>query len=140
MNQNLIFIPVILQIMLTLAIYIQLAVAKSQATKAGLVREDRRALHDDAWPDKVLQINNNIRNQFEAPVLFYTLALLLWSIHAVTLSTLLLAAGFVASRLAHAIVHTGSNYVPLRRRLFMSGVLMILAMTIIAMIQIIRQV
>ena len=30
----------------------------------------------------LLQINNNIRNQFELPVLFYVLVIVLWAIDA----------------------------------------------------------
>jgi len=39
---------------------------------------------------------------------------------------------FALSRLAHVIVHTGTNYVPVRRRVFMFGVAMIVVLTGIA--------
>ena len=82
MNRNLIFLPVVLQVLITLYAYVLLGGAKSRATKGGLVNDARRALHDDAWPDQVIQINNNIRNQFELPVLFYVLVIVLWAIDA----------------------------------------------------------
>ncbi|GAA6132747.1 MAPEG family protein [Halopseudomonas sabulinigri] len=36
---------------------------------------------------------------------------------------------FVLSRVGHALVHTGSNQVPLRRRLFSLGCLLLMLMT-----------
>ena len=116
MNNNLIFLPVLLQVMLTLGLYIYLAAAKSRAVKLGQVNEDRRALYEDAWPESVQKINNAIRNQFEVLVLFYVLVSVFWSVGMVNAFTYLLAWLFVLSRLAHAYVHTGSNFVPLRRK------------------------
>ena len=64
MNSNLIFLPAIAQILLTMSVFIGLAVAKSKAKKSGEVNEGRRALCGDAWPESVIKFNNNIRNQF----------------------------------------------------------------------------
>ena len=134
MENNLIFAPVIIQIALTLWLYILLAVAKSRAVKQGEVNEERRALHDDAWPDSVVKINNCIQNQFEAPVLFYALIGVLWSIEAVNVYVHIAAWAFVVTRMVHAIIHTGSNYVPLRRTIFMFGCLILMGMTVFSLI------
>ena len=130
MEENLIFAPVIVQVALTLWLYIALAIAKSRAVKRGEVNEERRALHDDAWPDSVLQINNNIRNQFEVPVLFYVLIGILWSIDAVNIYIHIAAWIFVISRIIHMAVHTGSNYVPLRRKVFMLGCFVLIGLVV----------
>ena len=132
MNQDLIFIPVLLQVLITLYAYVRLGREKSKASSAGLVDEGRRALHDDAWPDSVIKINNNIRNQFELPVLFYVLVVVAWALHAAGALAQAVAWLFALSRLAHVIVHTGTNYVPVRRRVFMFGVAMIVVLTGIA--------
>jgi len=129
MTTHLILLPLLLQIALTLGLYIALTRAKAKALAAGVVDEARRALHDDAWPDSVLQINNCIRNQFEVPVLFYVLVLALLQLEAAGWLAQLLAWLFVLSRLAHALVHTGSNQVPLRRRLFTLGCVLLMLMT-----------
>lgn len=130
MENNLIFAPVIVQVALTLWLYIALAIAKSRAVKRGEVNEERRALHDDAWPDSVLQINNNIRNQFEVPVLFYVLIGILWGIDAVNMYIHIAAWIFVISRIIHMAVHTGSNYVPLRRKVFMLGCFVLIGLVV----------
>ncbi len=115
---DLIFLPALAQILLTIVVYGALAAAKARAVKGGLVDEDRRALHDDAWPESVLKINNNIRNQFEVPVLFYVLTIILWQLNETGVLAQLLAWTFVISRVVHAYIHTGSNYVPARRKVF----------------------
>ena len=130
MENNYIFAPVIIQVALTLWLYVYLAIAKSRALKLGEVNEARRALHDDAWPDSVLQVNNCIRNQFETPRLFYVLIGVLWSIEGVNIYVHVAAWLFVLTRLVHAVIHTGSNYVPLRRKMFMAGCCLLIGITI----------
>ena len=136
MNQNLIFLPVLMQIALVIALYVYLAIAKSRASQRGEVDKDRRALHDDAWPESALKINNCIRNQFEVPVLFYALIFILWSLGAVNIFVHVVAWLFVATRIVHAYIHTGSNYVPLRRSVFSIGVLILLVLSLFALVAI----
>ena len=132
MNRNLIFAPVLLQVLLTLTVYVFLVSAKVRAMKTGLVDMARRALYDDAWPEGVMKINNNIRNQFELPVLFYVVSIALWILDAVGIVVLAAAWLFVVSRIVHAYVHIVPNYVPHRRRVFTLGWLMVVAMTLLA--------
>ncbi len=132
MNRNLIFAPVLLQVLLTLVVYVLLVSAKVRAMKTGLVDMARRALYDDAWPEGVMKINNNIRNQFELPVLFYVVSIALWVLDAVGMVVLAAAWLFVVSRIVHAYVHIVPNYVPHRRRVFTLGWLMVVAMTLLA--------
>lgn len=128
MDNKLIFVPVIAQIALTLYVFIALAVAKKKAVNAGEVNEERRSLYEDAWPISVQKINNNIRNQFEIPVLFYVLCVVLWACNGVGVFSLTIASLFVVSRCFHVYVHTGSNFVPLRRALFTFGCAMVIAL------------
>ena len=87
--------------------------------KAGKVDMARRGLHENAWPETVLQINNNIRNQFELPVLFYVICAVLWALDSVHGLAMAAASSVcVLSRIAHAMIHLGSNYIPNRRRSF----------------------
>lgn len=132
MNSYLIAFPVLVQIVLTLSLYVLLTIRKSRAAKLGNVNESRRGLFDDAWPVDVIAVNNCIRNQFEIPVLFYVLSIFLFLLNAVGLPALLVAWLFVLSRVAHAYVHTGSNYVPIRRRIFMFGAVLIFIMSVLA--------
>jgi len=131
MNRDLIFGPVLVQVLLTLATYVLLIKAKIRAMRAGEVDMVRRALFDDAWPESVMKINNNIRNQFEVPVLFYVLAFALWALHAVHWAALAAAWLFAISRIVHAWIHIGTNYVPNRRRAFTVGWWIVFAMALL---------
>lgn len=140
MTRDWIFVPVIVQVLLTLAIYIRLIKVKVLELRAGRVNRDRLPLYEDAWPASVLQINNNIRNQFELPVLFYVLCVVLWLLEAVSPLALALAAAFAISRLVHAQIHLFSNYVPNRRRAFTVGWWVLVAMALLVLWQLARRV
>jgi hypothetical protein len=131
MTRDWIFVPVIVQVLLTLAIYVRLIKVKILELRAGRVNRDRLPLYEDAWPASVLQINNNIRNQFELPVLFYVLCVVLWLLDDVTPLALAAASAFALSRIAHAMIHLGSNYVPNRRRAFTVGWWVLLLMAVL---------
>jgi hypothetical protein len=132
MNSSDILWPVLAQILLTLIMFILLGVRKAKAVKAGDVDRQKAALNNGVWPEYVVKVSNNIANQFEVPVLFYVLCLVLFSLNAVGVVAVGLAWLFALSRYAHAYVHIGSNYVPMRLRLFLVGCLALIVMTILA--------
>jgi hypothetical protein len=121
MKGDLIFWPVVVMVLATLLIYVRLIKVKIRELKAGRVDMARRGIHEDAWGESVMLINNNIRNQFELPVLFYVVCFMLWALEAVGTLALVAAWLFVLSRIAHAWVHLTSNYIPNRRRFFTVG-------------------
>ncbi|MFX5464608.1 MAPEG family protein, partial [Acinetobacter baumannii] len=84
------------------------------------------ALSGDAFPMKARQAANNFTNQFETPVLFYVLVIM--AIHVGATGPLMagLAWAYVASRLAHACIHIGSNDLRYRAPIFTLGVLVLI--------------
>jgi hypothetical protein len=131
MNSSYIFWPVLAQILLTLIVFTVLGMRKAKAVKAGEVNRKQAALNNREWPDYVVKVSNNIANQFEFPVLFYVLCLVLYNINAVGIAAIVLAWLFTLSRFAHAYVHIGANYVPMRLRLFLVGCLVLIAMLVL---------
>ena len=129
-----IFWPVLAQVMLTITMFIVLGVRKAQAVKAGSVNRQEAALDNRAWPADVVQVSNNIANQFETPILFYTLCVVLYISGGAGVVAVTLAWAYAISRYAHAFVHIRSNYVPVRMRIFLVGCLILMAMTILAAI------
>ena len=121
MNSNIIFYPVLAHIYLILWLYGLLAVRKKRAIQQGKVDRARRPLYEDAWPDDVVVVNNSLRNQFQVPMLFYSVCFMLWATDSVNAWVLLLSGLFVLSRYLHALVHTGPNIVRTRFRLFTIG-------------------
>lgn len=138
MSQSIFFLPALMQILLVILLYIQLAIAKSRAVSAGLVNLERRALHADAWPESVIKINNNIRNQFEVPVLFYAITIVIWELELASTTIQILSWVFVASRCVHTWIHTGSNDEPWRRRVFTLGTAIVALMTVSTLVAVIR--
>ena len=139
MMRDWIFVPVIIQVFLTLFVYLRLMQVKKRAAAEGRVDRIRVALRDDAWPDYVIQVNNNIRNQFELPVLFYLLATLLWLLDAVNGVAVAAATVFVVSRIVHAGVHLSINALPPRRHLFTVGWVAVLVMAVLVLWELMRR-
>ena len=131
MNSSHIIWPALAQIFLTLIMLIMLGKRKSKAVKSDEVDRKQAALNNRVWPEDVVKVSNNIANQFETPVLFYVLCLVLYGINAAGMLATVLAWLFALSRFAHAYVHIGSNYVPMRFRLFLVGCLVLIAMLIL---------
>jgi hypothetical protein len=129
MDKAQIFLPVLAQISLTLIIFVAYTFVKIKALKDGEVDQNKRALYADAWPDYVVKFSNNIANQFETPVLFYALCFMLWALNVVSALAIIVAWGYVATRIVHAYIHTGSNYVPHRKRIFMFGCVCLFILT-----------
>jgi len=125
MDQHLILWPLLAQILLTLLMYARLAIVKKREFAAGNVDTVKTALHQSAWPESVIKVNNNLRNQFETPILFYILCFLLWALHGVDTTTMAIASAYVASRFAHATIHTTSNIVKYRFSMFMISMLLL---------------
>lgn len=133
MNQALIFYPVLAQMFLIVGLYLLLLVRKRSAVSGGEADLQRARLHEDGWPDSVLQVNNNLRNQFQLPVMFYVVALMLFALQGVDMLAMALAWLFVAARVLHAYVHTTSNYVPHRRSIFIAGNIILVGMMLLVL-------
>ena len=133
MNDKLIFLPVLIQVFFTIALYLYLGIARGKAVKAGLVNEERRGLHIDAWPEKLIKLSNNVRNQFESPIIFFVLIFMAASMGETSVLVQALAWGFVATRFLHCYIHTGSNFVPLRKKVFSVGCLILLALSLVVL-------
>ena len=102
------------------------------------MRGKKISLREPNWPDHARKIENNLLNQFEFPVLFYVLMILLLITRQADFILMTLAWIFVALRIAHAYVHLTSNRVSLRGPLFILGVIVLTIMWGLFMVSIIR--
>lgn len=131
MNSNQILWPVLAQISLTLIMFIVLGKRKARARKTKEVDLKKSALDSNAWPEYVRKVTNNIANQFEIPMLFYVLCILIYNLEATSILTVGLAWFFTLTRYAHAYIHIGSNYVPTRMKIYTLGCLIIIALLVL---------
>ena len=116
------------QVALTFLLLYLMGRARVAAVKSGTIKIKDIALGQRAWPGRTQQISNSFHSQFELPMLFYVLAALIIATRQLDVILLALAWLFVALRLAHAFVHTTSNYVPTRFNIFAAGFMVLLAM------------
>jgi len=115
-----IFWPVIAQVALIHAVYILMLKRRSRAVRAGLAKLQ------DYWvpaiePEPSATVARSLINQFELPVLFFLVCILLYLTAGVNHAVLAVAWLFVLSRFAHAYVHVTSNRLKFRQRLFVAG-------------------
>lgn len=129
MNQNLLLWPLVAHVVLVLLLFVRLGQLKDRARAKGLVDPAVTALDNDAWPDDVRKVANNIRNQFQVPVLFFVLVLALCVQGSVSTAAVVLAWLFVATRFVHSYIHIGSNYVPNRTRVFKLSFFCVIGLT-----------
>ena len=115
-----IFWPVIVQAVLTYAVYILLLRRRYEAVKAGKARVSQFR-ENKLEPEHSLTARNNLANQYELPVLFFVVCIAIHVTGHATLYPVLLAWAFVASRVVHAVVHLRSNRIRNRMSVFIAG-------------------
>jgi hypothetical protein len=133
-----VLLPVFAQVILTFVVAYMLLFHRVNALKSGAVRPSKIALREPGWPDQARKLENNLLNQFEFPVLFYVLMILLLITRQADFIQITLAWIFVALRIVHAYVHVTSNRVQLRGPVFILGVIVLTIMWGIFMVGIIR--
>lgn len=82
----------------------------------------------DAYPGPARLAAANFSNQFETPVIFFALIMLAMEVGATSYLMAVLAWAYVATRVAHTLVHIGSNDLRLRAPIFALGVAVLLCM------------
>jgi len=120
--------PVFAQILLTFALLGWMRALRYRASATRTVRVRDIALGQPAWPARATQIDRAFHNQLELPILYYVLVTLILVTHTADWPLSALSWAFVASRYAHAFVHTTSNVVPRRFALFVVGATLLVIM------------
>ena len=133
MDQNAIFAPFFAQMLLTLIVWAYMyarripLIVGLKLTQADLAKPGELARLS---PAAVSNPSDNLKNQFEIPVLFYALVLFLYATRQVDAVYVGAAWVFVAFRVAHSIVHCTFNLVLLRFYLYLTATLAVWLMLI----------
>ena len=125
-----VLLPVFVQVALTFALMLWMAVARRQALRSRAVAIRDIALGQPAWPQRATRIGNAFHNQLETPMLFYAAVALSLASVKPDLAFVALEWLFVAGRIAHAFVHAGGNDVRIRGPVFGLGFMALLALWI----------
>jgi len=120
MTAHIVFWPVILLALVTLALYVPMSKARVKAVKSGDAKASDFKLNQNE-PAASAQFNNAISNQYESPVLFYTVVVCAFVTGNATWIFIALAWLFAIAKIAHVYVHVTSNALRLRRPIFMAA-------------------
>jgi hypothetical protein len=119
--------PVLAHIGWVVLLYAWLTVARGRAVKRGEVDYASFEFNREE-PPAVARIRLNLANQFELPVIFYALVVLLISLGKVTMFDVIAAWVFIAGRVIHSLVQTLTDNVPLRGNVFVINFLAVMAL------------
>jgi hypothetical protein len=119
--------PMLAQIGLTFFLYAWLTFARTKAVENGETTSACFVLGRDE-PLHVARITRNLANQFELPIIFYALVVVLLVLGRVTWIDIAAARIFVAGRLIHTCVQTLTDNVPLRGRVFLINFLAVVVL------------
>ena len=119
--------PMLAQIGLTVFLYAWLTIARTRAVRRGETEMACFVLGRDE-PLHVARITRNLANQFELPVIFYALVIVLVALGRVTWVDVAAAWVFVAGRVVHTLVQTLTDNVPVRGRVFMINFLAVVVL------------
>lgn len=121
-------LPAFLHFAWVMALGFRMGRARTAAIRDGRARIPEIALDNTRWPDDVRKLANNYDNQFQVPMLFYAVLPLLIVTALADAVSVVLAWAFLAGRIAHSLVHTGSNNVMRRFYGFVLSFLAVAAM------------
>ena len=119
--------PAFVQFALTVYVLTRMGQGRVRAVRSGQVK---RAEIDtkSAYSETVQKFANNYVSQFELPVLFYVVLAFALATGLVDFVLIGLAWAFVGARLVHCYVHTGSNRIATRFKIFVAGLVFLVGM------------
>jgi len=129
--EKLLFAAAIAQLGLTFGLMVWLGFIRVRLVTAGKVSIGDVALSNEAWPPQATQVSNAANNQFQLPLLFYAVVLLLLWSGITGWPEVVLAWSFVILRFGHAYIHTTMNRVDLRFFVYSAGFFMLLALWLV---------
>ena len=128
MSIPMILLPVFVQVFLTFALLMGMAMGRGHALSSGQTKPRDVAARQANWPARTAQLGDCFSNQFEVPVLFYVLIALAMPLRHADLIIVMLSWVFVVTRFAHAGVFLTSNDVRTRSLAWFAGVIVVFVM------------
>ena len=125
---NLLIQPVISLMLLTMCVWLYMYYLRISYTLKNNINAQRLASPEECTavlPDFINQPSNNLKNLFEAPVIFYVICLLVIITNQVDTVFVYSAWAYVFLRIAHSVIHCTFNNVMARfYTYFISSIIM----------------
>ena len=120
-------LPAFVQFALTVYVLTRMGQGRVRAVRSGQVKLPEVDTKT-AYSETVQRFANNYVSQFELPVLFYAVLAFALATELIDFALIGLAWAFVGSRLVHSFVHTGSNRIATRFKVFVAGLVFLVGM------------
>lgn len=120
-------LPAFVQFALTVYVLARMGQGRVRAVRSGRVKYSEVDTKT-AYSESVQRFMSNYQSQFELPVLFYAVLAFALIAERVDFVLIGLAWAFVGSRLLHSFVHTGSNIIATRFKVFVAGLVFLVGM------------
>ena len=130
MNSYLILYPAFLMILLTFFIYMKNRLDANKAYKSGAIESNYFKTYNGTAPYYLETSRQTLKNQFELPIIFYFLIILLYMNETITIYQLALSWAFSISRYLHCYIRLTSNYIPYRAKIFTFGYIVLIILSI----------
>jgi hypothetical protein len=124
---QLLLLPAFVQFALTVYVLTRMGQGRVRAVRSGQVKRSEIDTKS-AYSETVQRFANNYQSQFELPVLFYVVLVFALATGLADYLLIGLAWAFVGARLVHSFVHTGSNRIATRFKVFVAGLVFLVAM------------
>ena len=129
--ETLILYPAILMMILTLFLYVKNYLDNRKAAINKSIKFSYFKIYKGDVPDYVAVSRQTLKNQFELPIFFYFLTSIILVFDTVSQIDLVLSWIFVVSRYLHCYIRLSSNKVLNRAKVFLLGMLVLIAWWII---------
>jgi len=132
-----VLLPLFVEVLLTFGVMFGMMYFRTSTLRSGETRFEDISLREPNWPRRATQFGYAFANQFELPVLFYVLTILVIITHHADRLFVLLAWIFVLMRVLQAVVHVTNNNVRLRGAYYGVGALILFILWIIYIVRIV---
>lgn len=138
MNNYQLIYPMFAMVLLTFYILVQLFRMRSKLVGEGKIDPSFFSIYQgQPEPESTAKLARHFTNLHEAPVLFYVCCLAALIVNLTGIFFLLLAWTYVATRLIHTFIHTGSNKIWPRVYAYFSSWLILLSMWVLLVVRVI---
>ena len=132
-----VLLPLFVEVLLTFGVMFGMMYFRTSTLSRSETRFEDISLREPNWPRRATQFGYAFANQFELPVLFYVLTILVIITHHADLLFVLLAWIFVLMRVLQAVVHVTNNNVRMRGAYYGVGALILFIMWIVYIVRIV---
>jgi hypothetical protein len=136
MSISTVLLPLFVEVALTFALMFGMMYLRTGSLIRGETRDADIALREPSWPRRASQFAYAFGNQFELPVLFYVLTILVIITRHADILFVMMAWIFVLFRILQALVHVTSNNVRQRGAFYGVGAIVLVLMWIIFAVRI----